>query len=160
MLYITYLVLIYLKAGSLYLLTTSIQFPVPWPLPLVTTNVISFSISLFICLFVKYNWPTTECYFLIHNIFDISVHFKMIMIINLVMICHHTKILTIIEYVNHAEHFTPLTHLFCNWKFVHLNLPHPFLFSPTPFPSGNHQFVLCIYDSVSCISLSDKFHLE
>ena len=36
--------------------------------PLVTTNLISFYKSLFVCMFWAYNWPTTLCYFLIHNI--------------------------------------------------------------------------------------------
>ena len=48
MLSVTSLVLTYLKTGSLYLLTASF----PYPLPLVTTNLIYFSI---VCLFLKYN---------------------------------------------------------------------------------------------------------
>ena len=57
MLYITSLVLTYLITGSLYFLTTFIQFPLPNtllpPPPPVITNLISFSISLFIC-FLQY----------------------------------------------------------------------------------------------------------
>ena len=47
---ITSLVLIYLITGSLCLLITSIQLPYPLPPPLVTTNLISFSMSLFVWL--------------------------------------------------------------------------------------------------------------
>ena len=51
------LALTYLITGSLYLLTTFSNSPSPTSLPLVTTNMISFSVSLFL----KYNWPTTLC---------------------------------------------------------------------------------------------------
>ena len=46
-LYITFLVLIYLINGSLYLLITLLQFL--FPLPLVTTNLISFSWEFGVC---------------------------------------------------------------------------------------------------------------
>ena len=36
--------------------------------------------------------------------------------------------------IPHAMHFTAVTHLFCNWKFVLLNLLHLFHLSPTPSP--------------------------
>ena len=42
-----YLPNIYFITESLHLLTTFIQFPVSHPLPLVTTNLISFSMNLF-----------------------------------------------------------------------------------------------------------------
>ena len=43
----------------------------------------------------------------------------------------------------------PVTHLFCNWKFVPLDLPHIFHFSFQPLLfSSNHLFALCIYDFV------------
>ena len=53
-----------------------------------------------------------------------------------------------------------MTRLFFNWKFVPLNL-HPLLRSaPSPILSGRHQFVLCIYASVSVLSyLSISFCL-
>ena len=47
MLYITSLVLTYLITGRLYFLTAFIQFPLPTPL--VTANLISFSVRLFVC---------------------------------------------------------------------------------------------------------------
>ena len=43
-------------------------------------------------------------------------------------------------------HFTPVTHLFCNCKFVPLLC---YLLHPHLQPSGNHLFVLCIHDSFS-----------
>ena len=72
MLYITFLLLIFLMTRSLYLLTAFIQLPPLHLLPMVTTNLTSFSMSvcLFVwvfeccfyecfCLFLNYNWPTT-----------------------------------------------------------------------------------------------------
>ena len=50
-LYITSILLIYLINGSLYLLADFILTPSPQPQPLVTTNMISFSMSLFICIY-------------------------------------------------------------------------------------------------------------
>ena len=41
---VRYIPSIYLITGSLYVLSTFIQFPLPYSLPLVTTNLISFSI--------------------------------------------------------------------------------------------------------------------
>lgn len=62
MLYITFLILIYLITGNLYLFFLKFVpfdqlhpvFPFLASLPLVTTNVLSFSMSLFIC-FVRVN---------------------------------------------------------------------------------------------------------
>ena len=55
-----------------------------------------------------------------------------------------------IGYIPCTVHFIPLTHLFCKWKFVPLNLSQLFLFSSTPLPSGK-GFFLCIYNSVSVL---------
>ena len=52
------LVIIYLIAGSLYPLTTFIQFPFPHPILLATTNLISFPMSLFVWGFLKFNGLT------------------------------------------------------------------------------------------------------
>ena len=41
-----------------------------------------------------------------------------------------------------------MTHLFCKWKPVSLNLSPLSLYSPHPISSGNHVFILCIYESV------------
>ena len=72
---------------------------------------------------------------------DISIHFKPITI-SLAMIvtihtCHHIAFLLIIFptlyiYITlctllYYIHYLHMTHLFCNWKFAHVNLPHLFL---------------------------------
>ena len=44
----------------------------------------------------------------------------------------------IIDYILYAAH--SITHLFYNWKFVPLNLPHLFYSSTNPLPSDNYQF--------------------
>ena len=48
-----------------------------------------------------------------------------------------------------------MTHLFCNWKLVPLDLPHIFhcSFKPLLFLS-NHLFALCIYDFVLILSVT------
>ena len=68
---------------------------------------------------------------------------------NLVTICHYTKILHI-YWLHSTLYFIPVTHLFCSWKFVPLNLPHLLLSFPYP-PASNHLFVLWIYGSVSIL---------
>ena len=40
--------------------------------------------------------------------------------------------------------FLVLTYLLCNWRSVPLTPLHLFGPLPTPLPSGNHLFVLCI----------------
>ena len=47
----------------------------------------------------------------------------------------------VINYIPHPVYFIPVPHLFCNCKFVLVNLPHPFLLPAF----DNHLFVLCIY---------------
>ena len=39
-----------------------------------------------------------------------------------------------------------MTYLFCNWKFVPLNLPHLFLSSPTPLPRKRISKIIVKYD--------------
>ena len=56
-----------------------------------------------------------------------------------------------IDYIPHLVHRIRVTHIFCSWKFVPVNLPHGFLSSLHPLPSGNPLFVLCIYNSVSVL---------
>ena len=53
-----YIISLGLITGSLYLLTIN-QFPLSHPSQ-VTTNLIYFSVTLFIC-FWRYNWPITLC---------------------------------------------------------------------------------------------------
>ena len=55
----------------------------------------------------------------------------------------------VIDYILCIVYFITVTHLFCNWKFGLLYFPLLFLSSPTTLlPSGNHLFVLYIYNSV------------
>ena len=77
--------------------------------------------------------------------------------LSLVVICHHTKSYIIIEYNPPTVHFTSVTHLFCNWKFVPYNLPHLFSLPSIPHSSGNHLFVLSIYDCFCLILFTHMF---
>ena len=86
MLYITFLVLV---TRSLYFLTVFIQFPLPI-LPLVTTNLTFF---LWVCF-----WNIIDLQYYVSSVIqhdDISMHFKLITMISLLIICHHTKLLTL-----------------------------------------------------------------
>ena len=69
---------------------------------------------LWICLLLKYNWP--------------SVHFRMITTISLVKICHLSKILITLDCVSHIVNFIFMTHLFFFWTLY----PLISLFSPLP----------------------------
>ena len=62
--------------------------------------------------------------------------------------CHIFVLLTLtffpssfilIECIPHTVHFIPVTHLFCNWKFIPL-ISHFFL-SPAHLSSGSHLSV-------------------
>ena len=50
------------------------------------------------------------------------------------MVCHQ-RYYRVIDYIPHIVQFITMTHLFCNWKFVPLNLPYfffPLSFPPSP----------------------------
>lgn len=81
-----------------------------------------------------------------HRDLIFPMHLKIITMINLGMICFQ-RYHTIIDYIWHIVHFISMIHLFHNWKFVALGF-HLILSSPSPFLSGNHLLVLCIYNSV------------
>ena len=56
----------------------------------------------------------------------------------------------IIDGISHIAQFIPVTHLFCNWKFVHINLPHLFLnfaylHYPLAITSYSSNLLLCFY---------------
>ena len=138
MLYITFLGLVCLIIESLYILTAFIQFPLP-TLPLIITHLISFGVCLFI--FEVELICDTMLLPVAQQWFDISIHFKMIT--SLVAICHYTKILY--SYWLHSSYCTFRIHLFCNCKFVYLNLPHLSAFHP--WPTGLFVF----YNSVSIL---------
>ena len=53
----------------------------------------------------------------------------MITTISLVWYVTKEKYYICIDYILHTVHFIPVTHLFCNGKFVSVNLHHLFLFS-------------------------------
>ena len=99
-LYITSLVLV---TGCLYLLTPFNPVLPALILPQVTTNPVSFSISLFL----KHSWPAT---LLVPGVGTISVQFKMITTISLVSFCHHIKCLILIDYID-SVHFILMTHV-------------------------------------------------
>ena len=85
----------------------------------------------------------------------------MIIEISLVTICHQSYY-NIIDYIPHVAHFIPVTHLFCNWKFIPHTLPKSpyFTHPPVSLSSGNHPFVLCICESASvllCFSICFVF---
>ena len=56
---------------------------------------------------------------------------------SLVTICHQISYTTI-DCMPHAVHFIPVTHLFCNWKFVPLNFSLLYHFFSTPISFGSH----------------------
>ena len=84
---------------------------------------------------------------LLHSTVVISTHFKMITV-SLVTICRFTKNI-VIDYIPHIERFTPTTLLFCNWKFVTLNLPHLFLSSLHPYSTIFNEHFLCIWHRIN-----------
>ena len=59
---------------------------------------------------------------------------------------------SIINHSDHAVHYTPMTYLFCNWKFVLFDPVHLFC-PPRPLlpTSGNHQSVLFICELFSVL---------
>ena len=107
MLYITFLVLIYLVTGSLYLLATFILFPLPPPPTFGSQK--SDLIFLCIYLFLKYDWLTTLLVLGTQQWFCVSIYFKMISMISLVVFCHHAK--TLHNYWLYSLHctFIPMT---------------------------------------------------
>ena len=84
---------------------------------------------------------------------DISIHYKMITILSLVTICHHTKVLhcywlssPCCLYIS----FLWLIYFVTGSLYLLVSLTY-FTHLPTPLPTGNHLFVLCIYDFVSVL---------
>ena len=105
MLYITSLVLNYLITGALSLLTTFMEFPCSHSPSLVTTNLISFSMSLLL----KYKWPTTLYFSSWYTPWwsSIFLNFKMTTVKSPVTLCHSTKKLH-----NYGLVYFKLLHLF------------------------------------------------
>ena len=69
----------------------------------------------------------------------------MITMINLIIICAHTKLLKFIDYIPFAIYYILVTYLFYNWKFLPLTLLH--LFCP-------HLFFLPLVTTSFSISIS------
>ena len=147
-------------------LTTFIQFPLllPTPLPPLATILISLSKSFFVFeVWLTYNTllvpGAQHSDLILLYISKLSSQYVQLPSVTI------KSYYVIIDYILHTVHFTPMTHLFCNQKFVPFNLPQLFLLSPTPtrlLPSGNHLFVLCIYDCVSvllCLSICFIFQI-
>ena len=64
----------------------------------------------------------------------------------------------IISYVLYkGVYYIPMTYVFYNWNFVHLNPLHLLIPTPSPLPSGNHPLSFCIFKSIS--DLFFKFHV-
>ena len=140
MLYSISLVIIYPIVRSLYFLTSFFQFSLP---PLTSGNHKSglffyefICFVSFVCL--KYYgspWYTMQW-------FNISVHYKMITKISLVIICHYTKIL------HHYWQYTPpCTFHPCDSFILLLEVCpswFPSSFSLISLTASPHLFVLCI----------------
>ena len=50
----------------------------------------------------------------------------------------------IIDYIPYAAYYISVNYFLYSWRFIILNPLH--LLHPTP--SGNHSFILCIYENV------------
>ena len=111
--------------------------PIPLFQPLAATHLISFPMSLFL----KCNWTTALCLFLVHN--PVTLYFYTFQN-DLVTVCHPTK--TLHSYGLCSPHCT--FHA-CD-SFFTSSCPSPVpLFLSHFTPSGDCLFVLCIYDSDS-----------
>ena len=53
------------------------------------------------------------------------------------------------DHISHTVHLTPVTPLFCSWKFVFLRFPHLLLSSSNSIFSGNYLINLCVYITTS-----------
>lgn len=101
---------------------------------------------VYLSVFEQY-WPSILCELLVHNIvIQYFIHFKVIIMINLVTICQHTKISCNywLSSPQCAFHM-PLTYLFCNWEFVPVSLLHLILSFFHPLLLYSHLFILWIY---------------
>ena len=82
--------------------------------------------------------------------FDISIQYKMITVVSLVINCHHTKLL---QYWLYSPCYTSHPHdSFFYWKFVPLNLPHWF-HSSSPHSSSLAIYFFSIYKPVCYVHL-------
>ena len=113
----------------------------PIPPALVTTNLISFSMCVYVCVWsiIDLKHHFSSCY--TTEWFHISTYFKIIttLFTNTVQ-----RYYVMIDFIPRIVHFIPVTHLFCNLKFLLLKFPHLFLFSLIPLiPS--HLAATCLF---------------
>ena len=156
MLYITFLVLTYFITGSLYLWTTFIQFPIPPP-PTSVNHKSDLLFYEFVCFWsiidlqhCVSSWCTTQWFryfytfqngqhsYLLSPYKDItllSATFTFLYVLYLWFVYFVMEFLYIVIYLTYLSHF------------------------PTPFPSSNHMFILCIYNSVAILCLFIGFVL-
>ena len=81
---------------------------------------------------------------------DSNFYYKTIATVNLVTVTTQKYYVTS-DYISYSICYIPVSHLFCNWKFVPL-FPSPLLpTSPPPHPLWQPP-VVCTYDSVSVLS--------
>ena len=163
MFYIIFLVLIYFITETLYLLTAFNQFLFPYSSHLVTTNLISFSMNLFLC------W----------NIIDLQHYVSSWYIRVILYFCpfqndhHDNSSYHLSPYKDMHNHWLyspyrtvhPMTYLFCNWDFVSLNFPHLFHSSPLPLPPAttclfSKSMTLFLFCYVCSIVLYFRFHVQ
>ena len=121
----------------------------PYTSPLLTISFIFLLRYSCVQYYAHFNCTTQQ--------FDICIHYERIITVGLVTTCPHTKsyynnivccITYSLFYILHPGN------VFHNWRFVLLN-PFTYL-APMPLHSGNHSFVLCIYE---CIFILDKTFL-
>ena len=94
---------------------------------------------------------------------DSNFYYKTIATVNLVTVTTQKYYVTS-DYISYSICYIPVSHLFCNWKFVPL-FPSPLLLtSPPPIPSGNHllsvPMILFLFCHVSSFILYFRFHVE
>lgn len=62
------------------------------------------------------------------------------------------KVCSVIDYIPHSEHFTPMTHVFHSWKAASLKISLTYFFAHfNCIPSHNPLFVLCIHNTISAL---------
>ena len=126
MLYITSLVLLYLIPGSLCLLTA-----------LISSLLLLMNTDLF---FYEFVFEISMTYYTMlvpvkqyNDLIFLGIskwlpQWAELQYVSMLRYC------TVTDYIPHTVHFIPVTHLFCNWKFVP-NLPYLCLSSLHPLPS-------------------------
>ena len=115
------------------------EFPYTSPLP--TISFIFLQKYSCVQYYVHCNCTTQQ--------FNICIRYERIIMVSLVTTCPHTKSYynIIVRCITYSLFY--ILHpgdLFHNWRFVLLN-PFTYL-APTPLRSGNHSFVLCIYECI------------